>query len=466
MPVDTIGPDSEEKPCVSQIDIGTDNAILKEIVTSLNMYLQKNKGAASDFYLMKDVVERYCDAEEEEITIQQPIPLYLGLMGTMTGIIIGIVFIAVSGGLSNESLMDNLTSLMTCVAIAMGASLVGILCTTILSWKAKNATVKVESAKNRFYSWLQTELLPMLSGNTANALHLLHHNLSMFNQTFQANISGLDSVLAKVRDSSREQAELVSLIRNLDIKRVSEANVRVLRELKDCTDEIEIFNKYMHNVSQYLSAVNDLNTNVNEHLNRTAAIERMGTFFEQEILQIESRKQYINQVVAQVDNTLLKTFGQLSESTTRGITDLRNMSVSEFESVLKIFEEQRQDFRMMLQAQRDELSGCATEVKKIIADWDIVDIKTIMSALLKSSEEQAVSVNRLIDAMHKHLVVESRTENVIIQDDDSNTNGIRPDSVSVYIPSRFRGVIKLCGLLMMIAAIVVSVLLLVWHLKL
>lgn len=50
---------------------------------------------------MKDVVERYCDAEEEEINIQQPIPLYLGLMGTMVGIIVGIGFIAVSGGLSS-----------------------------------------------------------------------------------------------------------------------------------------------------------------------------------------------------------------------------------------------------------------------------------------------------------------------------------------------------------------------------
>ena len=74
--------------CVSQIEIYTRNNTLKEIRDALNMYLQKNKGAASDFYLMKDVVERYCDAEEEEINIQQPIPLYLGLMGTMIGIIV------------------------------------------------------------------------------------------------------------------------------------------------------------------------------------------------------------------------------------------------------------------------------------------------------------------------------------------------------------------------------------------
>ena len=34
------------------------------------MYLRKNKGAASDFLLIKDVVERYCDAKEEETVLR------------------------------------------------------------------------------------------------------------------------------------------------------------------------------------------------------------------------------------------------------------------------------------------------------------------------------------------------------------------------------------------------------------
>ena len=52
---------------VSQLNINTDNETLKEIRDALNMYLQKNRGAASDFYLMKDVVERYCDAADTAI---------------------------------------------------------------------------------------------------------------------------------------------------------------------------------------------------------------------------------------------------------------------------------------------------------------------------------------------------------------------------------------------------------------
>jgi biopolymer transport protein ExbB/TolQ len=385
---------------VSQIKVTAKNPTLNEICNALNMYLQKNKGAASDFHLMKDVVERYCDAEEEEISVQQPIPLYLGLMGTMVGIIVGIGFIAVSGGLSSTSLMDNITSLMTCVAIAMAASLVGIFCTTLISWNSKSATTKVETDKNRFYSWLQTELLPVLSGNAVNALYLLQQNLTTFNQTFQSNISGLDKALAKVVESSKEQTELISLIKDIDIKRVAQANITVLKELKECTGEIEVFNRYLHNVSEYLTAVNELNGNINEHLNRTHAIEQMGEFFEREINQVQAREQYINQVVANVDNVLRRTVESLEESTRERITTLRNNSVSEFDALLQHYAQQKTEFERQLQEQREEFAARSEETITLMKEIkNLAEVKSVMSQVLEATKNQTAAIERLANSL-------------------------------------------------------------------
>ena len=385
---------------VSQIKVTAKNPTLNEICNALNMYLQKNKGAASDFHLMKDVVERYCDAEEEEISVQQPIPLYLGLMGTMVGIIVGIGFIAVSGGLSSTSLMDNITSLMTCVAIAMAASLVGIFCTTLISWNSKSATTKVEADKNRFYSWLQTELLPVLSGNAVNALYLLQQNLTTFNQTFQSNISGLDKALAKVVESSKEQTELISLIKDIDIKRVAQANITVLKELKECTGEIAVFNRYLHNVSEYLTAVNELNGNINEHLNRTHAIEQMGEFFEREINQVQAREQYINQVVANVDNVLRRTVESLEESTRERITALRNNSVSEFDALLRHYAEQKEEFERMMQGQREEFAARSEETITLMKEIkNLAEVKSVMSQVLEATKNQTAAIERLANSL-------------------------------------------------------------------
>ena len=410
----------ENEVTVSQVHIEDASPTLSEVERSLNMYLQKNRGAASDFHIMKDVVERYCDADEEEITTQQPIPLYLGLMGTMVGIIVGIVYIAATKGFTGEDITKSVTELMTCVAIAMSASFMGVYCTTRISWKSKGAFSKVESDKNKFYSWLQTELLPTLSGNTVNALYLLQQNLTQFNSTFQTNISGLSRALGQVRETSAEQVELINLLQDIDIRRVAQANVTVLRELRDCTGELTRFNQYMHSVSDYLTAVNALNSNINEHLNRTAAIERMGAFFEQEIDQVRTREQYINDVVANVDNTLRETFNALSEGTRNGVTELRNNSTAEFDRVTEALTAQQQTFKDALNNQRDEfaqalrteqesfieylrgqkdsLSAKSEEITQIVDRLrDFSETKNAMKSLLSASREQTGKLDELVN---------------------------------------------------------------------
>ena len=408
---------------VSQIYVQDAGTTMTEIRNSLNKYLQKNKGSASDFHLMKDVVERYCDAEAEEISTQQPIPLYLGLMGTMVGIIVGIAYVAISGGLEGAKIAENITELMSCVAIAMSASFIGVYCTTRISWSSKDALSEVEADKNRFYSWLQTELLPSLSGDTVNALYLLQQNLSTFNNTFQTNIAGLNRALEQVKETSTEQVELINLISDIDIKRVAQANITVLHELKGCTTELSTFNRYLHNVSDYLTAVNNLNSNINEHLNRTAAIERMGAFFEREIEQVQTREHYINEVVANVDNTLRQTFESLSESTVRGVQHLRNESASQLDSATQTMVAQQQAFRDSLREQRDEfaralhseeeaflnylrgqkedLSSKSNEITELVQEIrSLADTKSSMRELVSVSRQQSNKIDELIEAIN------------------------------------------------------------------
>lgn len=415
---------------VSQIEVRDASSTMSEVRNALNKYLQKNKGSASDFHLMKDVVERYCDAEAEEISTQQPIPLYLGLMGTMVGIIVGIAYVAISGGFAGAKIAENIAELMSCVAIAMSASFIGVYCTTRISWSSKDAFSEVEADKNRFYSWLQTELLPTLSGDTVNALYLLQQNLSTFNSTFQTNIAGLNRALEQVKETSTEQVELINLISDIDIKRVAQANVTVLHELKGCTSELSTFNRYLHNVSEYLTAVNSLNSNINEHLNRTAAIERMGAFFEREIEQVQTREHYINEVVANVDNTLRQTFESLSESTVQGVQHLRNESASQLDSATQTMVAQQQAFRDSLREQRDEfaralhseeeaflsylrgqkedLSSKSNEISELVKEIrSLAETKSSMSELVSVSRQQSAKIDELIEALKnkkdKHL---------------------------------------------------------------
>jgi len=381
---------------VSQIEVKSSNGTMKNIVRALNMYLQKNKGAAGDFHLMKDVVERYCDAEAEEISTQQPIPLYLGLMGTMVGIIIGIGSIAFAG----DSLIGHITELMACVAIAMGASLVGVLCTTLIADLSKSAVSEVEADKNRFYSYLQTELLPTLSGNTNNALHLLQQNIATFNLSFKRNVDNLNDAIGQIKGLSQQQMRLIELINKLDITKTAQANIEVLRELKGCTGEIETFNEYLHSVQGYLNAVNGLNSNLNEHLNRTRAIEDMGVFFKEEIEQVNLRKQAISRAVTDMDVALKVSLEALKDNTKEGLSAFKNFSASSFSSLENTLKEENSAFADYIKTQRNILGQKAQEIDSIVqALQEFSGTQKAFSELLSASKEQNQKLERLISAI-------------------------------------------------------------------
>ena len=360
-------------------DLDKNSSEFRKILDSINNYLQKNKGAVSDFMLIKDIVERNCDSKEEEITIQTPIPLYIGLMGTMLGIIIGIGRIAIMGG-GFSAFIDNpqqaIGELMGGVAIAMLASLTGILLTTTSSWKSKTSKNKLEADKNGFYSWIQAELLPVLSGNMANTLQLLQQNLTSFNLSFSFNIGRMENALKEMSGSFADQLKILELLKNLDIKRMTTANVSILQQFEKSTANFQQLATYLSQTSDYLQAVRQLNNKVGEYMEQTSALTNLSTYFQEENNYFQMRRSEINKAVVQVDDTLKKSFLALQDNAEEGINNLAHFLVeqqSKFSDNLKYVEEKHQQW---LAEQREimfqHIDGQDKLFKEKINDLDVV----------------------------------------------------------------------------------------------
>ena len=360
-------------------DLDKNSSEFRKILDSINNYLQKNKGAVSDFMLIKDIVERNCDSKEEEITIQTPIPLYIGLMGTMLGIIIGIGRIAIMGG-GFSAFIDNpqqaIGELMGGVAIAMLASLTGILLTTISSWKSKTSKNKLEADKNGFYSWIQAELLPVLSGNMANTLQLLQQNLTSFNLSFSFNIGRMENALKEMSGSFADQLKILELLKNLDIKRMTTANVSILQQFEKSTANFQQLATYLSQTSDYLQAVRQLNNKVGEYMEQTSALTNLSTYFQEENNYFQMRRSEITKAVVQVDDTLKKSFLALQDNAEEGINNLAHFLVeqqSKFSDNLKYVEEKHQQW---LAEQREimfqHIDGQDKLFKEKINDLDVV----------------------------------------------------------------------------------------------
>ena len=225
------------------------NSVFTAIIASINKYLGNSAGSIIDFNLIKDAIDRHCDTVENDINTQTPIPLYLGLAGTMAGVIIGLFDLLSTGSISTlmnsgtgsvNTAAAGINDLLWGVAWAMGASICGILLTTINSIYFKNCKLKEENGKNTFLAWLQSRLLPELPTDTSDALNQLVGNLNEFNTTFADNTVNLGKALNEVNTSYAIQAEIISQIHDMDVVQMAKANVKVLKELQQCTFALAI----------------------------------------------------------------------------------------------------------------------------------------------------------------------------------------------------------------------------------
>lgn len=378
-----------------QIENSHDSESFDNIVSTLNRYLDENSEQVSDYHLMKDVVERNREVSESEIETLIPFTQYIGLVGTMIGIFIGVSVLVFGGGVeslmsgSSTALADSgVTDLLGGVALAVISSAVGLGLTMRASYLFKEAKREVELRENNFLSWIQSELLPNLSTDFTSTLVKMTNNLSDFNDTFSTNTKKLDKTLSKVNDSYLGQAKLLEELERIDITNIAAANVKVYRNLKNCTEEIGMLAASLKDARLYVEAVRELTTRLGEADERAKTWERMGQFFEKEINEIEKRKAFISEAVGNVDEKLESSFTQLGQLSKDKVDKMAEKIVDQNEKLDKAMTLQQN----LLDEKLREMSDAIEERNRRLAEtFNMLDqiVKTLPEQMRQSSSELA-----------------------------------------------------------------------------
>jgi methyl-accepting chemotaxis protein len=422
--------------------------IWDDIKSSINKYLENNKGSVSDFHLMKDIIDRNCDAKEEEIHTQIPVPLYLGLAGTMAGILIGVGYLVFSGGLNallstapntieeipqafkelhatlpDEDIIkqyveswttngrEGVISLLGGVAIAMFSSICGIALTTCGSLIIKNAKATVEKTKNDFLTWMQANLLPQLSNDTAQTLQKLSQNLTSFNSAFSENTRELKDTFSSVQSIAVDLKATIEALNRADIKKIGKVNIDVYHALENCTDEIGKLVVYLKDINQYQA-------------NTTDAIEKMQKFFALGIEQIDSINVGVKNALERFGKNTETYLGALQEKLDGQILNVNDATERQQVALQQHFDNMFGVLTTALKRQQDELlkhfetvssqmQTAANEQQEIFKQklketTALVDelknlsaIKSSMNELIKQTSAQSQQISQLTEAIKK-----------------------------------------------------------------
>lgn len=325
---------------------GKGNSVFTSIKDSINKYLGNNSGSVIDFTLLKDAVDRHCDSVENDINTLTPVPLYCGLAGTMGGVIVGLYSLLSTGSITDllssgssnfGAAAEGVNELLSGVALAMLASICGIFLTTLGSILFKRYKLQEESGKNTFLAWLQAKLLPELPSDTSDALNRLVKNLNKFNNTFATNTTELRGALTQVNESYHIQGDIIKAVHDMDVMKMAKANIRVLEELKDCTDKLEVFNQYLDDIHGYTDAIHTFTTQFEQESNRLHVLEEIRNYFIR-------HKAEIAKDSADVDIALRNALKDLKETAGSNAKELNYTLVQQAEEFKQILKEEKESF--------------------------------------------------------------------------------------------------------------------------
>jgi biopolymer transport protein ExbB/TolQ len=291
------------------------NDNFSSVIVTINRYLIKNKGTV-DFSIIKSIVERNIESQENSIASNISLPLYTGLMGTFIGVVLGLWKIAFSGGVIDK----NINSFIGGVVIAMIASFVGLLLTVInnsLNYKVSKELC--DKRKDHFFNFLQVDLLPYLENSLVDTLDRLKNNISDFNNKFEKNIQLFDNKftdninslkisveslsenIGVVVENTATQKQFLLELKRIGYDRMAEANVKVFTLLKETGPTFITFIEKQKELTNAVEHAAQFVSTIESILNRVKTFEesinRLGD-------NIDAKEYLGNEVLNRIDKNL------------------------------------------------------------------------------------------------------------------------------------------------------------------
>lgn len=388
---------------ITTIYCGDAHGEFKETLGDINSYLAKNKNKTFDYHILKEIVERNSQSLEDEVDTMLSTPLYLGLIATIFGIAFGVVLFAwkdLANLLAGDNMnVEGIKILLTDVGIAMVASLFGVLFTKLSTSHFNNAKTKMAKNKNRFLTWIQTDLMSKLSDDITGAIIKMTQDLNEFNQTFATNTQELKQTLDTVKNNFEGQVQLLEAIDKIKITKIAKANIEVYDRLEGCTDELEKLFNLFANSEEYVTKVVELNNNIGSVEERTRLFEELGNYFRNEIEFVRDRQGMMRQQMSSLDSVLQDALSNMGDNLTVSLQNLTQVFQTQNQRIQQLLEEQQSVLADNLRQQQDAFNQKIEQIENPFEGLKETFVEGLNS-IKDAFSEQNVTIKEMMSAQN------------------------------------------------------------------
>lgn len=407
-----------------------------QILSDTNDYLQANKGAAADFDKLRDISEREANLLDEQIQAQISTPLYLGLMGTFGGAILGLLalvnpFASHTAAVAQTAVdatdvvaqssfqQSDVTQFLGGVLIAMFGSIVGLGLTLLGNQQLKSARNTRDRLKNGYYNFLQKALLPKLNSDMERNMSSLKAVLDTFNEDFFSKIQGdffskiaeFTPLIGAITQNISVQKAFLDKLQTIGYTQLANSTIKIFDRVDESAATFEKFLGYQQALNVSVTQGAEAARTITSLLNRLGGLEKA-------LLAVpEYLEQHDQRIIEQV-----QFFGKHNKLLT-DVGDEINQALSEdAREMRKVIENRRLSLTAEAQEAHNTMSDHFRQLKedniyqKITEYLDpFQQLPAQQQALNKLQEEQAKRSTAALVALEKRIERDSQIQQQLLE---------------------------------------------------
>lgn len=294
--------------------IAEQNSHLYNLIKEINEYTHKNRGT-TDFSIIQNKTEQKINVLYEDAISRITFPTYIGLMGTFLGVFFGLWFFNSDLSHSIEGITDNtISKLIEGVLVSMSTSFVGLFLSTISHHQAAEVQKEIGENKNKFYEYIQTELMPTLGVSMVAALNKLHETINLFEPSFNRVIdrfqSTFDTCTQRFGNAFEQNVTIVS-----EAVRIMGENMDKINRNVDLNEQL-IKTMQSEDIQNTLGSFIEASYSYGRIVEKTQDIENLSAQLEQHIVDLVNTQARYNsslKVPLSVANKLNDILSRITE---------------------------------------------------------------------------------------------------------------------------------------------------------
>lgn len=412
--------DDEDVQLVSLISKAQnyDNPEFKRVIFKTNSYLCKNHGTAADYELLKNICEHDIEVLDDQIHNTLNAPLYLGLAGTFIGVIVGLWGVNLNDFMTGSVQTSGLQHLLWGVVAAMVASLCGLGMTvynTVYSYK--ESVKDNDIAKEKYFDFLRTELMPVLSNSMASSLSSLKSVLGHFVDRFGKNLDSYAESAQLLNDNLEKQHQVLEDINKLSLTKTATKIAETFVNLKNSADKLEIFKRYQDQLNGTIDQVERASGHIGEVIQKFDDFNaNLSIVLQNQSVTLDLQQQFKEAIETHFPagsegrEVWRKEFDMLVEDSKKVTTTLNDQLVSTTQYIANFIAQNQSFFDTF--SKMDAVLKTMTEQSKVQAQ-SYVGLQQVMKDLrtdMLEGQKEAVELNKALKEEIIKLTAERQVE--------------------------------------------------------